>query len=118
MSNHSEIKSPMDSVNNLPESEGPLNLVKKEDVDSKESLIIETGTLELGSKLLDNEDKDQKITTNNFSSAQEDISTPKPLDDCRSKAIIVREKALNLLTHWSGLQEVFKIPRRELVKLR
>ena len=38
--------------------------------------------------------------------------------EIQSKALIVKEKAQSLLDIWVGLKEVFKIPRKELVKLR
>ena len=39
-------------------------------------------------------------------------------NEIASKALLVKEKAQLLLDNWVNLKEVFKIPRKELVKLR
>ena len=59
------------------------------------------------SRPMDTDDKTKSNTL--ISSLQNEIA---------SKASLVKEKAQLLLNNWANLKEVFKIPRKELVKLR
>jgi len=105
-------RSPVDLSNDLPES-----ILPSVGQSEQESFSEMNHSVSRNHKLEGNEENDQKQAFDK-NLLQDDSSTSKPHVGSREKVAIVREKAVRLLCQWSCLQEVFKIPRRELVKLR